>query len=222
MIDRKAFFDAVRKTPFPGRLTAEQVAGMEAILGEWERRDLTDLRHLAYMLATIYHETARTMQPIAEYGKGKGRKYGVPAGPYRHVYYGRGFVQLTWLANYEKAGKALGVDLVRYPERALEPTIAANIMFRGMMEGWFTGKKLSDYLNTKTDWANARRIINGTDKAETIAGYARTFHGALVGAFRDAPVTPHQPDDPGPVAPPEKPRTFWRALKGAGGADTLN
>ncbi|MCP4383740.1 MAG: hypothetical protein GY798_20390 [Hyphomicrobiales bacterium] len=52
MIQRKPFFDAARKSPFPGRLTKNQVAGMEAILDEWGRRGLTDLRRLAYMLAT--------------------------------------------------------------------------------------------------------------------------------------------------------------------------
>lgn len=211
MIDRKAFFDAVRKNPFPNRLTSGQVSGMEAILAEWERRGLSDLRGLAYMLATTYHETARTMQPIEEYGKGKGREYGKPAGPYQKVYYGRGFVQLTWLANYQKAGKALGVDLVRYPERALEMGIAAAIMFDGMMQGWFTGKKLSDYFTaTKSDWVNARRIVNGVDKAVEIAGYARLFHAALTAAEKPDPIpVPPQPDDPGPVTPPAKPTTLF-------------
>lgn len=199
MIDRKAFFDAVRKEPFPKRLTTRQVDGMEAILAEWERRRLTDLRWLAYMLATTYHETARTMQPIEEYGKGKGREYGKPAGPYQKVYYGRGFVQLTWLANYQKAAKALGVDLVRYPERALEAGIAAAIMFDGMMQGWFTGKKLSDYFaGTKADWVNARRIVNGVDKASEIAGYARLFHAALTAADKPDVVKPPVPVPPVP------------------------
>jgi len=50
-----------------------------------------------------------------------------------------------------------------------------------MMRGLFTGKKLNDYFNANTcDWLNARRIINGTDHAELIAGYAQKFYNALI------------------------------------------
>lgn len=229
-VDRKTYFDAVRKTPFPARLTAEQVSGMEAILGEWERRGLTDLRHLAYMLATAFRETARTMQPITEYGaksyfnRYEGRKdlgNTVPGDGYR--FRGRGYVQLTGRRNYHLASTKLGVDFVASPERVLEPALASAIMFVGMAEGWFTGRKLFDYFNAKTDWVNARRIINGTDKASTIAGYARAFYDALLAAERPPdvkpsdpvqPTRPPQPDDPGPSKPAEP-------KKGAGGSDTL-
>jgi putative chitinase len=224
MIERQSFFDAVRVSPFSGRLTKGQVAGMEAILAEWERRGLSDLRHLAYMLATAFHETAFKMQPITEYGskayfnRYEGRKdlgNTMPGDGYR--FRGRGYVQITGRRNYNLASTKLGVDLVANPERALEPTLAAAIMFVGMAEGWFTGVKLSTYFNaSKTDWVNARRIINGTDKAQTIASYARSFHAALVKANRpDIPPPPPQPDDPGPVPPPEKP------VKGVAGADSL-
>jgi len=209
MIDRAAFFDAVRKSPFPGTLTKGQVSGMEAILAEWERRQMTDLRWLAYMLATAFHETARKMQPITEYGqksyfnKYEGRKdlgNTVPGDGYR--FRGRGYAMITGRRNYNLASLKLGVDLVAYPERALEPTLAAAIMFLGMTEGWFTGKELSDYFNaTTTDWANARRIVNGADKAATIAGYAKAFHAALLAADEldfVPPTLQPQPDDPGP------------------------
>ena len=73
-MNRQVFFDAVRTKPFDGSLTTGQVQGTGAILNEWDRRGLKDLRWLAYMLATTIHETARTMQPIAEFGRGKGRK----------------------------------------------------------------------------------------------------------------------------------------------------
>lgn len=210
MIDRKTFFDRVRKAPFPNRLTQEQVSGMEAILSEWERRGYTDLRWLAYMLATAFHETARRMQPITEYGaksyfaRYEGRKdlgNTLPGDGYR--FRGRGYVQLTGRRNYHLASQKLGVDIVADPERALEPTLAAAIMFLGMTEGWFTGHELADYFNEdETDWTNARRIVNGVDKAQTIAGYARSFHAALLAADRPgmpAPPPPViQPDDPGP------------------------
>lgn len=236
MLDRRVFFDAVRKSPFPGRLSMEQVDGMGAILSEWERRDYTDLRWLAYMLATAYHETAHRMQPITEYGQRsyfdryEGRKdLGNTVAGDGYKFRGRGYVQLTGRRNYTLASSKLGVDLVGNPDRALEPTLAAAIMFLGMTEGWFTGKELSDYLNaTETDFLNARRIINGTDRALQIAGYAEAFYRALVAAqSASPPVTPApqpQPDDPGPDEPgePEDVRPWWhRILKGVGGSDRL-
>lgn len=202
-MNRAAFFAALRSrasSVFGTSLSQKQVSGTEAILDEAQHRGVK-LQPLAYMLATAYHETAHTMQPIAEYGKGKGRKYGAPAGPYGHVYYGRGFVQLTWLANYQRASKELGVDFVRYPERVMEPRLAAEIMFAGMEEGWFTAKKLSDYIGDgKADYVNARRIINGTDKASQIAGYAKAFEKAL----REAGYVGQAPK-PVPVPPAPKP-----------------
>lgn len=177
MIDRKRFYDSIR-TLF-GTIKQPQVDGMEAILNEWETRGLTDLRQLAYILATTYHETARTMQPIEEYGKGKGKKYGKPDSVTGQSYYGRGFVQLTWDYNYKSLGALLNVDLYHHPEKALELPIATQIMFEGMIKGLFTGKKLSDYFNSQTNWVNARKIINGLDKAKMIADYAQSFYQSL-------------------------------------------
>jgi putative chitinase len=213
-MQRKSFFDAVRSNPFKGSLGAKQVAGMDAILDEWDRYGLTDLRWLAYMLATAYHETARTMQPIREYGQ---RPYFDKYEPYTRVgkvlgntvsgdgarFKGRGYVQLTGRRNYALAGKKLGVDLVSNPDLALDPHHAARIMFEGMIDGWFTGKKLTDYFNdSKSDWVNARRIINGTDKAQTIAGYAKTFYDALRGAAVPVDAADEAPDVPKPAYPP--------------------
>src|SRR4051812_27916174 len=75
-INRGIFFFKIRSQLFHDRLHTAQVAGIEAILNEWERQQLTDLRWLAYMLATAYHETAHTMEAIREYGLGQGRDYG--------------------------------------------------------------------------------------------------------------------------------------------------
>jgi len=180
VIDRKAFFDNVRGRLFGGLLTQAKVDGINRILDGWERSGLTDLRWLAYMLGTAYHETALTMQPIEEYGRGKGKLYGQPDATTKQTYYGRGLVQLTWLRNYEKAGRYLGLDLVNHPELALEPDNAVKILIWGMVSGWFTGKKLGDYFSaTVEDWRGARRIINGVDCADQIAGHARKFYTAL-------------------------------------------
>lgn len=177
MIDRKKFFDFVR--PMAGKLVQTQIDGFNIILNKWESSGLIDIRWLAYMLATCWHETSRTMQPIAEYGRGKGKQYGKPSDNGK-IHYGRGYVQLTWDANYIKMGEILGYDLYNDPDLAMNPVIATEIMFEGMTSGSFTGKHLNDYFNQKVnDPLNARRIINGTDRAKLIAGYYDTFLKAL-------------------------------------------
>lgn len=207
MRDRKAFFDAIRKSLFR-KFTQGQVDGLNAILDAWDKlAPAAPLEWVAYSLATAYHETAFTMQPIREYGRGKGRKYGAPAGPYRLVYYGRGYVQLTWDYNYTKATDELrkrgaigsGDDLLRNPELAIRPDIAAAVMIFGMIDGWFTGKRLRNYFRDGIcDPVNARRIINGTDQAERIARHYVKFRAALV-AMRYAPTAPAPA--PAPTAP---------------------
>lgn len=191
-IDRRLFFEGIRNGPFPGSLSSEAVNGITAILDEWERRGLTDLRWLAYMLATVLAECGRNMLPVREgfkktdaesraYVVSKGYRYAQDVGG--HVYYGRGLVQITWISNYQKMASITGIDLVRQPDRALEPVVASKIMFEGMIRGTFTGKKLGDYFNgAVADWKNARRIINGTDRADEIAGYGKQFHADLVAA----------------------------------------
>lgn len=181
IINREHFYSTVRSNLFHGKLKQAQVKGMNAILDEWEKNySNADDRFLAYMLATTFHETATTMQPIEEYGRGKGRAYGKPDATTGKVYFGRGFVQLTWKANYEKFTNLLKIDLVNEPELALSLDVSTKILFIGMTKGLFTGKKLADYFDgAKEDWANARRIINGTDKAQLIAGYGHIFYGAI-------------------------------------------
>ena len=140
---------------------------------------MTDLRWLAYMLATTYHETGTRMWPITEYGSQsylQGKEY--------WPYIGRGFVQLTWETNYDKASAALSLiderDLVDHPEMALDSLIATRILFRGMAEGWFTGKKLGQFFNsTLDDPINARQIINANDDDTLIASYHEKFLTAL-------------------------------------------
>lgn len=178
-------------------LTVARRSGLEAIFDAWEREPrAVAVCQLAYVLATAWHETAHTFQPIAEYGgtEYKRRLYDVTGNnPSRArlmgnmvagdgvLYAGRGYVQLTWKVNYERAGKAVGVDLVTYPDRAMEPEIAARILVVGMIEGWFTGKKLADYISgAEVDYRSARRIINGTDQAAKIASYASRIEDALM------------------------------------------
>jgi len=191
-MDTQKFFDSIRETLFNGKLKSSQVEGIESILAECKLAGITDKRWIAYMLATVIHETARTMQPIKEYGEGKKYDYGKKIKMSRKtyttpdkIYFGRGYVQLTWYENYSGLGKLLKIDLLNNPDLALDKKIASRIMIEGMTKakssfGDFTGKCLEMYFNEKvTDWVNARKIINGLDKAELIAGYAKKFYEAL-------------------------------------------
>lgn len=179
-MNRKAFYDGARKGLFGGKMTAGQVEGTEAILNEWERRALTGYPKLAYILATAFHETAHTMQPVEEYGKGRGKDYGRRDPKTGKAYYGRGHVQLTWYRNYKLFGELLNLPLLYRPELALEMGVSIQVLFEGMLRGLYTGKKLADYITEeKKDYVGARRIVNGIDKAELIAGYAKRFEAAL-------------------------------------------
>lgn len=190
-INRKQFYTNFRNNF--GSLKQSQVDGFEVIFNEWDKSKLIDLRWLSYMLATAWHEVNQTMQPISEYSKGKGKLYGrkikmskVPYTSPDKIYYGRGLVQLTWYENYELMGRLLKIDLLKNPELALQMDIAVKIMFEGMLKGNssigdFTGKCLEMYFNNNTeDPINARRIINGTDKAELIANYYYKFKNCLI------------------------------------------
>ncbi len=176
------------------------------------------LNAAAYVLATPYWETGRMMKPIYEKGARAyfnkyepGTKIGANLGNTQkgdgYLYRGRGFVQLTGRANYAKAGKKLGVDLIGKPDLALDSAVAPLILLTGMIEGWFTGKKLSDYITaTKADFVGARRIINGQDKAKEIAALAKQYVGLLqadgyTGARTPLKIAPTPPALV-PVAPP--------------------
>ena len=179
-----------------GKLNQGQVSGIDNLLGYIELDpDITDLRHAAYMLATVKHECADTFQPIVERGARSyfnkyepgtpiGKRLGNKVAGDGYLFRGRGYVQLTGRPNYEKMSSALALgpedDLVAHPDHALHPEVAYRIMSYGMRHGIFTRKKLNDYINSSgCDYKNARRIINGTDKAALIAGYAVNFETFL-------------------------------------------
>lgn len=179
----KAFFDSIRRTLFHGTMTALQVSGMQAMLAAANQFGYTDIRWLAYLMATAYHETGQTMQPVPEIGRGRGRAYGVPVGPWKQIYYGRGWPQITWWANYLKYENILKIPLTKNPDLALQQDVTAQITAHGMLNGTFTTRKLADYINgTVCDFVGARHIINGTDCANAIAVYANNFLEALKAA----------------------------------------
>lgn len=168
----------------------------EAIIGEATVRGV--LRNqLAYILATSEWETAYTQEPVkeaywlSEDWRENNLRY--------YPWYGRGFVQLTWEENYDRAQQelSLGTQLTDDPEGALDPEIAKQVIVVGMLEGWFTGKKLADYITIKTsDFVNARRIINGTDHATDIASLAYDYDDALKEIGYGEEEEPEYPDQP--------------------------
>lgn len=177
---------------FNGKISPSQEGGINVIVNEYNRRGWEERSWLAYILATVYHETAKTMQPIEEYGKGRGRLYGkkikMNGKPYivpDKIYYGRGYTQNTWYENYlkltteaKKQGKDW--DFINRPELLLQPQPSIWATFEAMSKGWYTGKRLGNYLNdVTTDFVNARKIINGLDKAKLISEYAEKFYSNI-------------------------------------------
>jgi hypothetical protein len=157
--------------------------------------------HVAYILATARHETFWNKVFFESREEGGAVSYFNKYDPFLadtqkrkdraiahentqqgdgYKYRGRGYVQLTWKINYRKCGTHLGIDLVNNPDRANEPDVAAACAVFGMFAGIFTGTKITNHItNNKKDYYNARRVINGTDEADLIKGYAEIFEEIL-------------------------------------------
>jgi len=199
--DHKKFFDNYR-TRF-GALTQDLVDAIEVLLTLIEKDSRfsgseTDRRQLAYCLATFKWETAHTMKPIDEHGSdayfnsryGPQTRVGKTLGNTQPgdgaLFHGRGYVQVTGRRNYTKAKTLTGVDLLTDPDRAKTPELAYEIAIQGMKDGWFTGKKLGNFIKdgAPPDYENARTIINGHDKAQLIADIARRFDEVLLAAIK--------------------------------------
>ncbi|MDV7143984.1 glycoside hydrolase family 19 protein [Tropicimonas sp. TH_r6] len=222
IVDRKVFYQRYRA--IFGALSQSQVGGFEAFFDFWDSRSvLTDKRWLAYALATAFHETGRRMQAVREgfcdsdacsvravtrlFNQGRiSRNYALPHAN-GNSYFGRGFVQLTHGFNYKRSGQSIGLgnQLYDMPDLALEAETSVKITFVGMLIGSFTGKRLEDYFTDgKSDWKNARKIINGLDKATLIGGYGKSF----VGCIEYKPRVDAVPDpDPNPFAETPPPAT---------------
>lgn len=200
-----AFFNSLR-TAF-GPLAQNQVDGIERLLKASEGMPL---RHRAYILATAWHETGPASSPLhmtprreiwgptkAQIGyEGRADLGNTIMGDGKR-FAGRGYVQITGRRNYERASSLTGRDLIGNPDLALDADIAALIMVDGMRRGWFTGKRLADF----DSYANMRRVVNGTDRADLIAGYAEKFEAALRQMPAQKPAEPAAPA-PAPIPPP--------------------
>jgi hypothetical protein len=218
-MDRAAFYNHLRgtgSTLFGARLSSGVVTGIEGILDAFGAVGDGSDHTLAYALGTAYHETGRRMVPVREgfastdsgarlavekLARKRGSKsavarYAKPAGPYGHVYYGRGHVQLTWLDNYDASSADAGVDLVKNPDAMLDPEISARVLIRGLIDGRWNGserKGVGAYLPGNP--VSARRTVNGTDKALDIAGHYRGFLAAVqaAGGAKPAPTVAAAP-----------------------------
>lgn len=211
--DYGRFFDFLRKNPMLGpTLEDGEWKGCEAIIKAFALAG-SPVSYCAYGLATAYLETAATMQPVAEANwlsqaarekyflrmydiKGarpsKAKELGNLSPGDGIRYHGRGYPQLTGKRNYQKATielrkRGFDVDLVNEPDLAMRPDIAAIIMVYGMLEGWFTSRKLSDDLPsagaaTFEQFRASRDIINGRDRQDDVARFAIDFQTALLQA----------------------------------------
>jgi predicted chitinase len=159
----------------------DKKAAIQAIIQEAKRHGITAQSQIAYILATVEHETAKSFQPVREayfLGEAKGERHRKTLRYY--PFYGRGYVQLTWDYNYQNYSTLLGLDLVNQPDLVMRPDVALFILVDGMKRGVFTGVGLDRYINNRaTDFKNARRIINGTDKSNDIASLARNWFSNL-------------------------------------------
>lgn len=254
MMDRAKFYNSIRSM-FAGGLSQKQVDGMNNLLDVWEGnyQATGSAEELAYNLGTAFHETGGTMRPIRERG---GRSYfnkyepgtriGKALGNTRpgdgYRYRGEGHVQNTGRGNAVKATKRinevfrLGLDLVKNPSQRGDPFFSAHSLFLGNREGWWTGRKLADYIDgideehdeDFREYVRARAVVNGSDKAAKIAGYAIRFEDALKAAGYGAVApTPKPKTAPTPKptqkstsapaqapkpAAPAKPASAWRAF----------
>lgn len=222
VVDKAIFYRTIRDIYDVYDRSGPHYAGTDAILDYWnEDQNLPDDRWLAYILATAYHETAFRMAPVREtlasdddtairrledfYERrgSTGPVYWRPVEETGKAYFGRGYVQLTWDWNYKRADKRFDIpnetsnDDSYYwnPTLALEPSSSIRITYDGMIYGWYTGHCLLRHIepNRRADYGQARRIINGLDKASKIAEHAAHFMEAIDAARVD--IAPPPSDD---------------------------
>lgn len=216
----KAFLETLRARDsgvFGTSISQGQADGCAALL---DAMDGYPIDHAAHVLSEVYHETGRGMLPVKEtvYPSSKNKnpsdatviarldraftKGQIKRIYWRNGFFGRGQIQLTHEANYEKGRALTGVDILNRPDLALQLDVSSTIAAEGCRVGMFTSKKLSDFDGPNYDHYNARAIVNGDKRknGKAIAGYAAAFTKALAAAGWGAQITP-QPTDHVPVYP---------------------
>jgi peptidoglycan hydrolase-like protein with peptidoglycan-binding domain len=141
---------------------------------------ITDKRQIAYMLASAEHETGNFRTAREDDGRNQARINGYDGG---ENYYGRGYVQTTHDHRYEQMDRTLGLNgrLIADPDLAArDPNLGAQMIVVGMSRGLYTGVGMDLYINANgADYRDARAVVNGTDKAALIAGYAERWERDL-------------------------------------------
>lgn len=157
-------------------------------------KTITNIYWAAYYIATAYHETTFSFKAVSEGGKGKGKRYGkvvdvtdtygcrgTKGKTYKNIFYGRGYVQLTWGEAYKYVSKEIGLrkdELYINPDKALETDTAYEILTLWMQNNIpnikGSGRTIQEHISAqgKPDYINARKVVNGTDKNTLIANYA--------------------------------------------------
>ena len=193
---------------------------------------VSDERQIAYILATAEHESQDFRRASEINGPSQALALGYSGG---EAFYGRGYVQITHDHRYLAMGEALGLGRALYddPERAAtDPRLAADLLVVGMQRGLYTGHALERYVNeAETDFVNARRVVNGVDRASDIAALAERWQAqvpSLIEHVRQGPVDltarPNQPGLDGFLSPGERGedvRDFQRQLNSARGTELL-
>lgn len=241
-MNRAKFYDVLRSQPsgmFGRTLSQTTVKNIEGILEAFLTHGDGKAGTLAYALATVRGEVGINMAPVREgfaktdagarravnnLARKRGpssavARYARPTGPYGHVYYGRGYPQLTWMDNYRASSADAGVDLVKNPDAMLDPVISARVLIRGLMDGRWNGarKGIQHYLQ-RNDLKNARRTVNVTDKWQMFAGFYKDFLEAIEKAggvpVQEAPARPDREEKATPVetlpsTPATPPKNNW-------------
>lgn len=145
-------------------------ANWPAIYAALERRGGSSRASLAGALGTIAIETASTFEPVREaywlpeLWRQRNLRY--------YPWYGRGFIQITWESNYQDASRAIGVDLTVDPDRAMEPSIAAEVF----AWYWCAARPLIPSLCDAHDWREVRRLVQGgSDGLDRLTRIAETL-----------------------------------------------
>lgn len=156
-----------------------------------EARGIYDRDVCLGVLPTVSIETARTFEPIHEYGT-PANWAGYEGGA---LFAGRGFPQLTHLSNYRNAGADLGVDLVGNPDLAMDPQISADILAWFWATKGVPSKDGSHFytmveLCREHDWNWVRRVFQGgTDGLDRLIAMASALDTYATPTETPMPVT---------------------------------
>lgn len=167
-----------------GAIRSHHRAGehIERLLGVCRREKLSTPQ-TAYLLATVHHESRMGLWLLDQESgwayEGRHHLGNTERGDGPR-YRGRGYIPIIGRIQYAHWEQTLGLPLLREPDLAAEPYVAAEIAVRGMRNGSFTGHYLAEYLNeSDRDYLGARRVVNGQDRAVLVARYAQQYEAAL-------------------------------------------